>query len=221
MIRPNGVEKQIRPIWWQPWANTVAYYPLDADFNDASWNNRNLTNSWATITTVWDISCGYWDGSATTYYQWFSLTREKRTISMWIRGIATNDNVWLQIAKRSYWFTWALWIMFYSWFLFAGDWAGAGTSSVSASTNTWYYAVSTQEWSVVNFYVNWVLIWTENNRPDYSTRIPDGWALWSQNNTWAYAKLNWYMSNVILEDKVWTAQEVADYYNQTKANYGL
>jgi hypothetical protein len=34
MIRPNGVEKQIRPKWeWQPWVDTVLYY----DFEHTSW----------------------------------------------------------------------------------------------------------------------------------------------------------------------------------------
>ena len=23
--------------WWQPWANTIAYYKFDSDLNDSSW----------------------------------------------------------------------------------------------------------------------------------------------------------------------------------------
>ena len=41
MMRPNGVEKQVRPSGWQPWANTLCYYNINS--ND-------------TITTIYDLS---------------------------------------------------------------------------------------------------------------------------------------------------------------------
>jgi hypothetical protein len=42
-------DTQIYPAGWKPWANTLAYYPLETDTKDYSWNNRNLTNSWITF----------------------------------------------------------------------------------------------------------------------------------------------------------------------------
>lgn len=35
--------KQIYPDWWNPGEDTYAYYPLIANANDTSGNNRNLT----------------------------------------------------------------------------------------------------------------------------------------------------------------------------------
>ena len=37
--------QQVRPSGWQPWANTLAWYPLETDTKDYSWNNRDWTNS--------------------------------------------------------------------------------------------------------------------------------------------------------------------------------
>ena len=43
---------------WQPWANTLCYYPFDTDYSDQSWNGYNLTNRWATtIWTKWGVDC--------------------------------------------------------------------------------------------------------------------------------------------------------------------
>lgn len=38
----------------------------------------------------------------------------------------------------------------------------------------------------------------------------------------AYARhFSGYLSNLIMESKVWTSQEIDDYFDQTKANYGI
>jgi hypothetical protein len=43
MIHDNGIEKQVRPKTRNPWANTIAYYPLNWDINDHSSNGYNLS----------------------------------------------------------------------------------------------------------------------------------------------------------------------------------
>jgi hypothetical protein len=43
--------------------------------------------------------------------------------------------------------------------------------------------------------------------------------LWKHQANIAYYQ--WYLSNAIIEDRVWTAQEIAAYYNLTKSNYWL
>jgi hypothetical protein len=43
--------------------------------------------------------------------------------------------------------------------------------------------------------------------------------LWRQNSWTNY--FQWNLSNCILEDRVWTAEEISDYYNSTKANYWI
>ena len=51
--------------WWQPWVNTLAYYPLDSinTVNDLSWNNHTLTNNWITFWTYNWVDCAYNAGS--------------------------------------------------------------------------------------------------------------------------------------------------------------
>jgi hypothetical protein len=221
MMRPNGVEKQIRPKWeWQPWANTVAYYPLDADFNDASWNSRNLTNTNATITTLNGVDCAYYNGSSYSTYTWATLPRTARTMSVWANGAAINDGVIVDIKKYNENNAWALATIFYGNSVLVADLSGVD-AGLPCQANTWYHVVATQEWNTVKIYVNWNLVWTESNRPDYSTRTPNGWALWSQFNGFHNSALNWHLSKVILEDKVRTAQEIADYYDQTKWDYWI
>ena len=103
-----------------------------------------------------------------------------------------------------------------------GDIMMADNNSISIdyswTIGNWYHVVGTQEGSTVKMYVNWTLIWTKT-RPSYST--PNWWRLWAQFTAAAAAKYVGYISNAILENKVWTAQEILDYYNQTKANYWL
>ena len=44
MMRPNGIEKQVRPNGWQPNNDTIAYRPLASDLNDVV-GGYNLTSN--------------------------------------------------------------------------------------------------------------------------------------------------------------------------------
>ena len=217
MMRPNGVEKQVRPKTRNPWANTVGYYPLNTDFDDYSWNSRNLTNTNATITTLGGVSCAYYWGNAYSTYTGYSLIRDARTTSVWMNPSDLTDWVILQPSAYNVSPRWSM-TTAVRW----GDIMMADNNSISIdyswTIGNWYHVVGTQEGSTVKMYVNWTLIWTKT-RPSYST--PNWWRLWAQFTAAAAAKYVGYISNAILENKVWTAQEILDYYNQTKANYWL
>ena len=102
--------------------------------------------------------------------------------------------------------------------------------------NKWNNVVVVKDTSLssdnTKIYINWNLSWQWNS---WTT----GWAWWnwaqsydnkqgiltSRNEAgsgyeWMYA-LNGNAREFIIEDKARTSQEVADYYDQTKANYGL
>lgn len=221
---PKKIYIRVDVQWWQPWANTIAYYPFDTDFNDVSWNNRNLTNTGGIITTLSWVTCAYYDGSSYSTYSWYSLTNTARTMSMRINALTLNDKVVLDIKKYN-WnsYLWALAVYLWGSHIYAADlqWTELITTSTQ-SINTRYYVTITQELSTVKLYVNWNLEWTKTNWPLYNnSNIPDGWWVSGQFRTDHIGKYSGYLSKLILEDKVRTAQEVSDYYNQTKSLYWI
>ena len=219
------VEKQIYPAGWEPNANTVAYYPLTSDFSDASWNSRNLTNSWATITTQWWRACWYWNGSSYAEYSWYWLTNTARTINVWCYCTQASNTQWVvHISTYSVIApSWSLWVKFNLWNtnVWPWDWTNASAESVTANVTAWWHnIIVTQSWNTTKLYIDWSLIWTISNYPS-EANTPNWWSLWSKYYSAHSEKLTWYLSAVILENKVRTAQEISDYYNLTKSTYGL
>lgn len=203
---------------WQPWPNTVAYYPLRANFNDASWNSRNLTNSWWTITTVGWISCAYYNWSSYSRYSWYALTRTARTICVWVR--LTNPKWVLHISKYNVWGpTWSLWLNTQSNKFKMSDWTSIDqlwTTTINSST--WYNVVLTQQWNNAWLYVNWSLEKSVTNYPAEQT-TPDSRSIFCKDYTSLSEKSTWYINEVILENQVRTSDMVTQYYNSTKDNY--
>ena len=204
---------------YQPTANTTAWYKLETDANDYSWNNRNA--SWANVTywTSWDLKYAIFNGSSSYLLANNGLSSWNYTVSVWIKAnelkteailltnwsgnnmqpiyLGSNGNV-----TQWYWI-----------------WSSSqySTPNWTVSTSTWYNIVSVREWSTAKIYVNWQLIWSWSVTTNTYT---DQWSIWAQkyyNQHW----YNWFMSNLIIEDKARTASEIADYYNNTKSNYGL
>ena len=69
-----------------------------------------------------------------------------------------------------------------------------------------------KNWNKLSWYVNWNFINTVTMSTDQ----------WSFQYSTQYSELQpWTYWEIIVEDKARTAQEVSDYYNQTKANYWL
>ena len=226
-MRPNGVEKQIRPTWWQPWVNTIAYYPLNSTdtINDKSWNSRNLTNNWLTFWTYNWVDCANMTSNVYAYSTDIPLPSwaNSRTISFWFYDTSrVNDTYWCAYGSHSTWNFFAPRINSsrYSFMGYARDF----NTSTTVSTWVWKLITVTYDWATVKYYLNWSNIWSSdlslNTTAVGSTRKFVIWCrLDSSANPNQYVK--WYMSNMILEDKARTAQDVSDYYNLTKSNYWL
>jgi len=219
MMRPNGVEKQVRPSGWTPWANTLAYYSFDDQWvkwyvKDFSWNWYNLNVgtqptysllSWNNY--VWVYS-GSWKCSVNSSYSWAI-----KTISMWF-NINTQQSqyifqFWISGDQFAiiYWYSRSK-LEFYS------D-SPRVTLYNSLSLNTWYHVCLTQNnnnlWTV---YIN-------NSQTTTFTKELNSFvsiSVWSSRD---WDRMKWMLDNVIIETKARTAQEIADYYNLTKANYWL
>lgn len=209
---------------WQPWANTIAYYPLDTDFkNTVTWTALTAHNS-ATIWTLGTVSCldltannSYLDGTVSTLPQW----NHDRTNIFWVSYTAFSHN-----PSYYYWTSWGwradivysdtpIWWSQY-WYTYNTD-----VSLTPADAWKWYLvAITISSWTV-SMYVNW----------QYKTNTAWSWYTPSLNtngttlNLWYVPRdgryLKWYLSKFIIEDKARTSQEISDYYNLTKWNYWL
>lgn len=215
------------PWGWTPWANTVAYYPLTSvsTVDDESGNNRDLTNSWIIFGDYWWVDCGYFDGSVYASFSWFSLDNSARTVNFWAY---CTWSVWgyyavAHISDFSAHPSWSLWVKFNNWNtnVWPWDWVNASAETVTATVTAWWHnIVVVQESTAVKLYVDGTLIGTNSSYPSESW-TPSGWSVGSKNASTHSERFIGYVSNLILEDKVWTATEVADYFDQTKSTYWI
>ena len=223
--------------WWKPWANTIAYWKLESDTNDYSWNSRNLTNNWITFTTSW-TNINVWYFSWNTYCQiadqvalrWYS----SMTISLWAKYYGS----WWEAVAQDFLAKWLdttdgailmrvgvrsdiknrieVWVVPVNWS--NGRYAMWTTTFLS----WWWHNIVLVLDNKINYvYYDWTLLASTNNS-SYTYSFSNTWALYvwrAWNGSWREFK--WYVSHIIYEKVARTAQEVSDYYNQTKWNYWL
>ena len=223
MMRPNGVEKQVRPKTRNPWANTLLYFPLENNAIDTV-NNVSLTSSWTTnYTTVWWVKSAEFTKSNWLYNNNVNVIPQwdvAKTFSLWLYTKWSNQG-WSGIAQI--WSAWAwnvFWLWNYTWtanLIMTRYWSVSNT--YTPTLNTWTHIVATYNNSIWKMYANWSLVVTWN------TTAPTSWySLYIWQNAWetyVAGTYYWNISSVILELWEWTAQDVLDYYNQTKSNYWL
>ena len=188
--------------WRQPWANTIAYYPLESNTNDATWT-YNLTNSWITFGVLWWVTCANFDGSSSlasnnnfhSYWTWDC------TVSVWWCPTSNSQWVW-----RCIWHS-SLVMNSKNWYV---EWTSAPTP-----LDTWTHIVFVITWWKLKIYSNWTSYLDTN----FSSNLPWTLFLW-QNDGWGFI-YEWWLSNLIFEDKARTQQEIEDYFDQTKSLYGI
>ena len=212
-IRPNGTEKQIRPAWWQPWANTVAYYPLNSTdtFYDKSWNNRNLTVYQTPVyqSNYTDLTNWCFAIPNLTYSTCTVSFRCKRNWTQTWRALVdmVSSNTFIRYRYGTNWYTnFQKGLPSWSW-----------EQSLTNDINRHLYTVTNNSSNCL-VYLDETLKYTLSSFGTQTaawSRIGTGRNGTSTNNP------NIYVSEFIIEDKVRTAQEIADYYNQTKWNYWL
>ncbi len=218
-----------REDWWTPWATTVAYRPLKTDYNDYSWNGYNLTaNGWVSLTTIDGVSCAKWWTSATSYLQSNDVQLPsgdaQRTVSFWYREVITSwthhiFNYGEDATYKRFWMQSA-----WSSFRMVGGGSEYGATGFTLTIDNWYHIIltydGTQTLPLYSYKINWTATggqnWTLNTTAvssDYPLRL--FWAKWST----YYSR--WYLSEVIVENRVWTDAEILAYYNANKGNYGI
>jgi hypothetical protein len=87
------------------------------------------------------------------------------------------------------------------------------------SKDTWYYVTITRDGVDCRYYINGSLVWVKTwTTWTYDTRFKLNNAENTSSSTYANDQ---YFSEMILENKVRSADEITAYYNATKSNYGL
>ena len=226
------------PKWWKPWANTVAYYPFTSTstVNDMSGNNRNLTNNGTQFWTYGWVDCAYLPRVDSKKLYWtLPLTwNQPFTFNVYINRQWNSyraDGSWQIFVLGNVWTSSAC---FWTTIIDSTSWEGSSVynkyrvwtwwnDKTASQTNTvWEWnmiTVTNNSWDV-KLYLNWTQILNQTISfyisADTFTIGSFPTTVWSQYQ-WFY----WYMSNFIVENKVRTAQDISDYYNQTKSNYGL
>lgn len=228
---------------WTPTSNTIAYYPLEKDWNDYSWNWHNLTwlatptytTSWGTKKVVSLNGSNLWDINN------LSWTYTDYTFSVWCKP--TSTGTWQEIFDNLNWISWSwAWQVYMSfngssleqannrnfWYQYKQNWWTWSYYNVywisSLDINIWYNLVITSTSNWIKMYINWTQV--ASNSISWIISLT-AWknSIWGRSNntsSWGNTNFfNWYLSEFILENKTWTATQISDYYNSTKSKYWL
>lgn len=197
---------------WTPWANTMAYFPLETDQLDTTGNyTLSLTGtqqtvgyqfSWSELVLNWTY----------TRVQFLNVRVKIDSVGSWITNLATMINSW---GMR---YNWEHILMPANAKKFQIE-NGSNVASFSSAQNTttWaWYNIAFGVNSNYNYtaYINGSLVWSWTlssiRQPSWSNIV----FLFNQTATATFSK-------VIVEDVAWTDQEVLDYYNTTKSKYWI
>ena len=224
MMRPNGEEKQVRPVW-KPWANTIAYYKLNWNLNDSSWNWynwtwANWTEKYTTLSSWIQVAeFSWWVSRVTTTFSW-----TPKTVSVWAYKSTTLWDAypydWKQIIWQNSADSWNWWIfrnVSNNTILYQDGNDYVQLNDISYR-DKWMHYLATVDGNVTKFYLNWEYKWSINKTINVNRSL---WMWTSPYDNNSRYTLYWYISEVILEDMGWTAQEITNYYNQTKSLYWI
>ncbi len=213
-----------KEMWWKPWANTIAYYPLETDANNSYWTLWNGTLSWSTSfvvsnnTTV--LLCSAWwlltIPNHTFLYSWYTIVFRCK--------YATYSNyrphyLDIQSSNKTIFSS-----QHYSWWtnsLIYSDYPSySPTNNVQGfSPNQWVMNTLVVSNGKLYYYFNTNLVWSKTDTGISSDIAINKYYLWPWfEDSWNYGV---YLSNVIIENKSRTAYEITEYYNRSKAKYGL
>jgi len=204
-----------------PWANTIAYYPLETNANDFSGNNRNWTGNSMSYTTDWTIQVanfnwGYitlptvWTLNNVTVNLWFKSTQTTSWEFPMVFLAPTSDNKNLSFALTSG-------------LVYVYRWNGSSVYSIHSWDRLadwqWHNITTTINSTTQTLYADGVL--KSSGSCNYAIERAGRSALWK--NIWNSGNpiYRGYMSNVIIENKARTADEISNYYNSTKSKYWL
>lgn len=227
VVQTNSITPE---YWRKPWENTIAYYKLDWNWNDSSWNWRNLTASnisYETLSSWLKVAYFNWNSSLKSTFTEFWLTeltvniriKKMRNVN-WECPIAVRDDASYdaELSIRSLSTTqWNIWSQYYQ----------------NATKRQWRKDTWISNWTRMNvmftvstswnkFYVNWSevsLTYSSWNSNVWLQNAKTNMIIFWRHPVVSADRFQWYVSQAIIEKKIRTATEWIDYYNKTKRLY--
>lgn len=214
-------------LWAWSWT-TVWLYHLNWDANDSSGNGNNWTRWWTPAYANGKfLQAASFNGSSAyiSVPDSSSLRLTTLTISMWINIGWKKSTEQIPLRKDTFW-TRHLW----------GFTVAANTTNIQSQmyngTNylsnaytlsiwTWTNVIMTISWVwwIMNFYVNWTKIWDSVNLWNFTAPTsPLNLSLYYDNSGGYF---NWLIDEVIIENKVWTPEQIKKYYTYTKWRFWI
>lgn len=222
----TGNFKKWRDIVWRPWANTLLYCPLNSTdtYTDQSWNNVQTTSSWVSFWTYTsaNVDCAYFNNNGSHKILIPTIAWSYPNITMSIWSYMTNQ-AWVTQIFMIEWSNTNLSLQPSSnWELQSQTYDGSDHYVTDGSgMNAWHHQVVVWNNWTSYLYVDGQFIWSDNTSSIINMLISEGAMWWHAANNNSIFAYWWYLSNAILESKTRTAQEVSDYFNQTKSLYGI
>lgn len=228
-------QDKIRPSGWQPWANTVVYYPLTEDILDHSWNSYNLTayggNNYSFTTNSQWLACinlnpwdtkTYFESSPTIDFSTSDYTFVCKICdvltsytSSWVSAVMfsmASNFKWPFVATDTYDPVADLWKSKWQRELPVGwaiEWPQAKIPLTWSNFVT-YICVRNHTALTLTSYFDWVynLKWTFSAAPSSYQTLTLFRDVYD-NSAWRF--LHGKMRDVIVEEKAWTLQEIQDF----------
>lgn len=228
-------------FWRKPTANTLAYYKLESNINDYSWNWRNWTirtwslsywTSWWSKSvanfnwnTVFSIPNIAWTYSTYTFNVRCKPTSTTQWQEMFNNARADNtNNVYLNFNwtwKELAWYTWFAYQYRPNW------WSNTYQNiyeTINRNINTRYNVCVIANTSWMKLYVNGTMVAQTSTTwkiilNNYSSWVWGAWIWWRLSTLQNFFR--WYLSEFIFENVNWSESDLVKYVNKTKSRYWL
>lgn len=199
-----------------PWENTISYFPFREDFADHKWNRTltvndctidngsakiNSQSSYMTLSsTIWwsdiTINLRYYYWAYSTWWWWNTLFARKGWTyhHLLIPATSSSWTVWQVGFYNSWWYPWNEVLQLWE----------------------WYNIIVVKSWNNQKIYINSKLVEDSNssfNNNSYPIWIIANYDSWQ--SQWAQGR----MSELFFENKLWTQEEIDEYFNMSKAEY--
>ena len=208
-----------------PWANTLWYLNMnqsDADFTD--YEGHTVSNNWITYNARGKRDwCGYnnsnWKRLYSDFWSWESFPSQF-TIMAFMKPTwthYTDDHpMWISLANDSTKVTWGIWFNQSNsqvQFNYLKENVAWNTSSYSYSPlNVWHHYALTYDGTTMKGYIDGNEVTSLNVSGSGSGAWPSWWftVFWRNHDNYTNT-IQWYVDEAIVEDKVWTSQDIKDY----------